>query len=258
MKEEEDDDCGNLLMHPLTLLQDPTSGGGGPSSPWLQTIFIPCTCPTASRLQQPHEQPSCLFQLRTDGGKHSSSILKAARSKAFCCHHNPGRPGAASCQLGGGDNYQCPQRVTRGTGRTRDLPLPEGSDMAGGGPCVSGVIPGGCRRSGGLCPRQATQGTNPGPGLCPPKRHTHTPNLVPGAGRACLPLRRAGPDPPVPGPRTRPVPPQEPGLSLVSPPRPPPVTETGPGVPHNRSEPTGTSGNAAFIPAPQTETRPSL
>lgn len=160
--------------------------------------------------------------------------------------------------LGGGDNYQCPQRVTRGTGRTRDLPLPEGSDMAGGGPCVSGVIPGGCRRSGGLCPRQATQGTNPGPGLCPPKRHTHPPNLVPGAGRACLPLRRAGPDPPVPGPRTRPVPPQEPGLSLVSPPRPPPVTETGPGVPHNRSEPTGTSGNAAFIPAPQTETRPSL
>lgn len=183
----------------------------------------PCACSSSARTEGNAAHPSP----RQREAKHSAVTTTLAGQELHRANW-------------GGDNYQCSQRVTRGTGRTRDLLLLEGSDMVGGEPCVSGVIPGYCRRGGGLCPRQATQGTNPGP------------------GRACLPLRRAGPDPPVPGPRTRPVPPQEPGLSLLSPPRPPPVTEAGPGVPHSRSEPAGTSANAAFIPPPQTETRPSL
>ncbi|XP_075356825.1 uncharacterized protein LOC142409316 [Mycteria americana] len=45
MKREEDDDCSNLFLHPLALLQDPASWGRRPSSPRLQIIFIPRTVP---------------------------------------------------------------------------------------------------------------------------------------------------------------------------------------------------------------------
>lgn len=57
---------------------------------------------------------------------------------------------------GGRDNYQRPQRVTGGTGMTRDLPGPQGSGRAGAVK-DTGVIPG-CLRSvrGGV--------STPGPG----------------------------------------------------------------------------------------------
>lgn len=96
----EKDDCGNLFLHPLALLQDPTSWGRRPSFPRLQIIFISRTVPPPPGYNNHPNNPPASSSSAGMEGNTAHPSPRQRKAKKLCCHHNPWQAGAASCQAG--------------------------------------------------------------------------------------------------------------------------------------------------------------
>ena len=133
MEEEEDDDCNNLFLHPLVLLQDP-SWGGRLSSSRLQIILIPRTVPRPPGNNSHANSLRARSSSTQTEGNAAHPSPRQRQAKSFAVTTTLAGRSCITC----GDNYQRPQRVTRGTGRTRDRTVPGASDRAVTGPVSLG------------------------------------------------------------------------------------------------------------------------